>query len=104
MRAPGGFAADKAGEVEYAGKELALFLAELAKGNPKNVEPLFTRAPRRSVHESAVWRALRARRAEFLTGRAVIQYRGFVKDRTFRFRRGVRPLGTFVRGIWSSVL
>ena len=66
--APGGFAADKAGEVEYAGKELALFLAELAKGNPKNVEPLFTRAPRRSVHESAVWPALRSRRARFPAG------------------------------------
>ena len=35
------FGSDKAGVVEYAAVELGLFLADLLKGNPRNVELLF---------------------------------------------------------------
>lgn len=73
-----GFGLDKAGEVEYSGKELGDFVVELAKGNPRNIELLFTEKP----HEtSSVWQELRARRRSFLTCRCVSQYMGFISDR-----------------------
>ena len=30
--------ANKAGEIEYSGKEIGTFVLELAKGNPRNIE------------------------------------------------------------------
>lgn len=35
------FGSDKAGEVEYTALELGMFLEELIRGNPRNIEPLF---------------------------------------------------------------
>lgn len=74
----GSFAADKTGEVEYSGKELGNFLVELSKGNPRNVELLFTSKPHTS---SSVWQELCAMRDGFLTIRCARQYLGFITDR-----------------------
>jgi hypothetical protein len=56
----------------YSGKEIKEFLAELVKGNPVNLEPLFT-DPARSAFESREWSSLRALRHQFVTQRAVDQ-------------------------------
>ena len=42
--------ANKAGDIEYAGKEMGLFIFELAKGNPKNIEFLFSKSEQ-AIHE-----------------------------------------------------
>jgi predicted nucleotidyltransferase len=76
--AEGPFGSDKAGEVEYSGRELGSFLLELSKGNPRNVELLFTEKPHLS---GALWRELRAMRSGFLTLRCVKQYLGFVAEK-----------------------
>eukprot|EP00931_Biecheleriopsis_adriatica_P008374 TRINITY_DN109574_c0_g1_i1.p1 TRINITY_DN109574_c0_g1~~TRINITY_DN109574_c0_g1_i1.p1 ORF type:complete len:899 (-),score=158.64 TRINITY_DN109574_c0_g1_i1:147-2444(-) len=72
------FGSDKTGEIEYSGKELAAFIVELAKGNPRNIELLFTR---KQCHSSSVWEELRDRRRNFLTLRCAAQYLGFISDR-----------------------
>jgi len=84
------FAADKRGEVEYSGKELGPFLLELAKGNPRNVELLFTERPHVA---GPPWRELRARRRSFLTLRCARQYLGFVADRLRRAELELESLG-----------
>jgi len=76
--AEGPFGSDKAGEVEYSGRELGSFLLELAKGNPRNVELLFTEKPHQY---GALWGELRAMRQGFLTLRCVKQYLGFVAEK-----------------------
>lgn len=73
-----GFASDKRGEIEYSGKEMGSFLVELAKGNPRNVELLFTEKPHLA---NSVWQDLRARRRSFLTLPCASQYLGFISDR-----------------------
>jgi len=73
-----GFASDKHGVVEYKGRELGSFLVELAKGNPANIELLFTEKPHLA---SSVWRELRSMRRGFLSLRCAKQYLGFVADR-----------------------
>jgi len=78
------FASAKTGEVEYSGKELGSFLLELAKGNPRNIEFLFTEKPHFS---SPVWQELRARRQGFITLRCARQYLGFIADRLSRASR-----------------
>ena len=45
--------ADKAGDIEYSGKEMGLFIFELAKGNPRNIEFLFSK-PDQSIHEGII--------------------------------------------------
>mmetsp|Transcript_16797 Transcript_16797/g.47978 ORF Transcript_16797/g.47978 Transcript_16797/m.47978 type:complete len:638 (+) Transcript_16797:51-1964(+) len=75
------FASDKSGEIEYSGRELSFFLVELAKGNARNVELLFTDKPHLS---SPVWLELRARRRSFLTLRCARQYMGFISERLQR--------------------
>jgi predicted nucleotidyltransferase len=82
--------ADKAGEVEYAGKEVGLFLQELAKGNPRNIEFLFA-APSRAINASPLWSKLRMFRKDFLTGRCIVQYLGFISERLHRVRKMIRP-------------
>eukprot|EP00041_Stephanoeca_diplocostata_P038502 m.1521139 g.1521139 ORF g.1521139 m.1521139 type:complete len:777 (+) comp25229_c0_seq14:504-2834(+) len=77
---------DKRGEVEYTGKEVGTFLLELAKGNPSNVELLFT-DPGNSVYESHDWSTLRCIRHVFVTERCINQYFGFIKDRLKRAER-----------------
>mmetsp|Transcript_60381 Transcript_60381/g.155621 ORF Transcript_60381/g.155621 Transcript_60381/m.155621 type:complete len:573 (+) Transcript_60381:78-1796(+) len=76
--APCGFAEDKSGEIEFSGRELGNYLVELAKGNAKVIELLFTEKPHIS---SPVWRELRARRRGFLTLRCAKQYLGFISER-----------------------
>ena len=80
------FGANKGGEVEYAGTEIAHMLIALCKGNPVSLELLFT-DPARSVYEGADWTALRAIRHHFITQRCVNQYIGFVGDRLRRCRK-----------------
>uniref|UniRef100_A0A7S1RGU4 Nucleotidyltransferase domain-containing protein n=1 Tax=Alexandrium catenella TaxID=2925 RepID=A0A7S1RGU4_ALECA len=62
----------------HRGKELGPFLLELAKGNPRNVELLFTEKPHIT---SPVWQELRSRRHGFVTLRCARQYFGFIMDR-----------------------
>lgn len=90
FHANGEFGSDKAGEIEYTGKELAGFIVELAKGNARNVELLFTDKP----HEtSTVWQELRDRRRDFLTLRCAAQYLGFIADRLHKAAPEIELLG-----------
>jgi len=60
---------------------LGAFLLELSKGNPRNVELLFTEKP----HVAGwAWQELRARRSSFITLRCAWQYFGFISDRLGR--------------------
>ncbi|CAE8612107.1 unnamed protein product [Polarella glacialis] len=77
----GGFGSDKRGEVEYSGRELGSFVALLAKGNPRNVEMLFSEKP---ALRGWAWEELRASRACFLTLRCASQYLGFISERLHR--------------------
>ena len=54
----------KAGEVEYTGLELAGYIQALCKGNPVNIEVLFTE-PARSVYEHPDWATMRVRVPRF---------------------------------------
>lgn len=85
---PKGFASDKQGVVEYSGRELGSFLSLLAKGNPKNVELLFSRKP---AHRSDIWEELVAARACFLTIRCAKQYLGFISERLLRVKELLDP-------------
>lgn len=76
--AHGAFGSDKQGEVEYSGTELGTFLVDLAKGNPRTMELLFTEKPHVA---SPAWLELRERRRAFLTIRCANQYLGFITDR-----------------------
>lgn len=80
------FGANKGGEIEYAGAEMAHMLIALCKGNPVSLEVLFT-DPARSVYEGPDWTALRTMRHIFLTQRCVNQYMGFIGDRLRRCRK-----------------
>mmetsp|Transcript_46292 Transcript_46292/g.110158 ORF Transcript_46292/g.110158 Transcript_46292/m.110158 type:complete len:986 (-) Transcript_46292:161-3118(-) len=73
-----GFGADKRGEIEYSGEELGDFVAELARGNPRNVELLFSK---KAAWRGWAWQELRTARRCFLTLRCVAQYLGFVTER-----------------------
>ena len=73
-----GFGADKRGEIEYSGKELGNFVVELAKGNPRNIELLYTDKP---CTVGSVWQELKDMRRSFLTLRCADQYLGFISDR-----------------------
>lgn len=75
------FASDKKGDVEYTGRELGFFIANLAKGNPTNVELLFSNKP---AHRSWAWQELLEARHCFLTLRCAKQYMGFVSQRLMR--------------------
>eukprot|EP00913_Durusdinium_trenchii_P035886 g33579.t1 len=68
---------------DYCGRELGSFITLLAKGNPKNVELLFTRKPN---HHSWAWEELLEARECFLTLRCAKQYMGFISERLFRAR------------------
>ncbi|CAJ1424508.1 unnamed protein product [Effrenium voratum] len=76
-----GFASDKRGVVEFAGRELGSFMALLAKGNPKNVELLFSG---KAAHRSWAWEELLEARTCFLTLRCAKQYMGFISERLYR--------------------
>lgn len=76
-----GFGAEKQGLMEYTSREFGSFCADLAKGNPRNVELLFTDKPHA---RNWVWDELRARRKEFLTIHCARQYLGFIQDRLKR--------------------
>jgi len=78
-----GFATDKKGVIEYSGRELGSFITLLAKGNPKNVELLFSNKP---AHRSWAWKELLGARHCFLTLRCAKQYLGFISERLFRAR------------------
>ncbi|CAD7944168.1 unnamed protein product [Amoebophrya sp. A120] len=84
--ASGGFASDKFGTVEYTGRELGAFLCELCKGNPRNLEMLFTR---KRFEGSSVWVELVQKRRMFLTLRSVAQYLGFIGERLYRAKKEV---------------
>lgn len=77
------FASDKKGDVEYTGRELGFFITNLAKGNPTNVELLFSNKP---AHRSWAWQELLEARHSFLTLRCAKQYMGFVSQRLMRAR------------------
>merc|ERR1712046_116746 len=66
------------GELEYHAQELGIFVAELAKGNPSNVELLFSEDV--LVH-NGLWQQLRSVRCCFLTLRCARQYFGFASER-----------------------
>jgi len=76
-----GFGSDKRGEVEYSGRELGRFVVELAKGNPKNVELLFSG---KAALRGWAMEELRAIRCRFLTLRCAKQYLGFISERLHR--------------------
>eukprot|EP00438_Fugacium_kawagutii_P033094 Skav229607 [mRNA] locus=scaffold510:240159:244843:+ [translate_table: standard] len=78
-----GFATDKKGVVEYTGRELGFFVSNLAKGNPNNVELLFSEKP---AHRSWAWKELVEARQCFLTLRCAKQYLGFISQRLLRAR------------------
>eukprot|EP00933_Yihiella_yeosuensis_P023075 TRINITY_DN18023_c0_g1_i3.p1 TRINITY_DN18023_c0_g1~~TRINITY_DN18023_c0_g1_i3.p1 ORF type:complete len:964 (+),score=197.20 TRINITY_DN18023_c0_g1_i3:47-2938(+) len=81
-----GFGSDKHGDVEYAGRELGSFVGLLAKGNPKNVELLFSCKP---AMRGWAWQELCAARACFLTLRCCCQYLGFISDRLNRLSSAI---------------
>ena len=57
------------------GVELRVFVGELLKGNPRNIEFLFV--PRdRTIRRGGAWCELVAMRERFITNRAVKQYFG----------------------------
>jgi len=76
-----GFGADKQGLLEYTSREFGGFITDLVKGNPRNVELLFTEKPQA---RNWVWDELRARRKDFLTIHCAKQYLGFIQDRLKR--------------------
>mmetsp|Transcript_7894 Transcript_7894/g.18477 ORF Transcript_7894/g.18477 Transcript_7894/m.18477 type:complete len:970 (-) Transcript_7894:28-2937(-) len=87
-----GFGADKRGEVEYSGMELGDFVGELARGNPRNVELLFSK---KAAWRGWAWNELRAARVCFLTLRCVAQYLGFVADRLKKLKTIIEDPGNF---------
>ena len=82
--------ADKAGEIEYGGKEICTFVLELAKGNPRNIEFLFVN-PNKVIHITKMWSKLRAIRQEFLNTRCINQYVGFIHERLYQVRKLLKP-------------
>lgn len=87
-----GFAADKSGDTEYSGQELGIFVGELAKGNPRNVELLFSEKPAIS---NWAWAELRVSRTCFLTLRCASQYLRFVSDRLQRVGAAIEDSDAF---------
>jgi predicted nucleotidyltransferase len=63
---------------EFVALEVSTFIAELLKGNPKNIEPLFSD---RYIYQSSSWRELVSQRAHILSERAITQYFGFISER-----------------------
>eukprot|EP00812_Abedinium_dasypus_P007274 NODE_1925_length_1033_cov_240.523517.p1 GENE.NODE_1925_length_1033_cov_240.523517~~NODE_1925_length_1033_cov_240.523517.p1 ORF type:complete len:258 (+),score=101.23 NODE_1925_length_1033_cov_240.523517:68-841(+) len=79
------FGADKHGIVEYSAKELGPFVVELAKGNPKVIELLYSEKP--PLVANWAWEELRAMRCRLLTLRCARQYLGFAQDRLVKVVR-----------------
>lgn len=78
------FAADKSDDVEFSAVELEVFLTDLMKGNPRNIELLYTNS---AVFQSDLFSELRRERRRFITGRCVDQYLGQIADRLWRVRK-----------------
>eukprot|EP00753_Platysulcus_tardus_P016362 PLAT5636.1.p1 GENE.PLAT5636.1~~PLAT5636.1.p1 ORF type:complete len:1038 (+),score=353.76 PLAT5636.1:39-3116(+) len=78
---PSKFGEDKAGVMEYEACEIAFFLTLLMKGNPRNIEPLFSD---RNLFVAPLWAELCAIRHLFLTERLIDHYFGYVHDRLHR--------------------
>jgi hypothetical protein len=63
---------------EFVALEVATFMGELLKGNPKNIQPLFSD---RSIFQSPLWKEMVAQRMHILSERAITQYFGFISER-----------------------
>jgi len=97
----GAFGSHKQGEIEYSGTELGPFLVDLAKGNARTVELLFTEKPHVA---SPAWLELRERRRTFLTVRCANQYFGFIKDRVCRAATELEGVSAGVCSLPSDAL
>jgi hypothetical protein len=72
------FGSNKGGEVDYAGKEVLKFAAEVLCGSIPNFELLFVND---WIYASVIWEELVAIRSDFLSVQMVDQYFGFIVNR-----------------------